>query len=241
MTWRRYLAFFMVIVGLRALGEHFGQRWDAYLLAFVVVTLLAGGFYNRSRWHGTLKRLGYGSDTERAKILQDLADKDLAVSWYAAHETGIEPLPVAPQEGTFSYPPGSRSLLTFQFWACVLFAGGFLRPIITEGSTDPANDWVLFVLGLVFLGGAAMAIARSRRVGRSVTIDAHGVRETLRDHVTGEITWEKLGLIRRRRAGGLEFRSLDGRRLIIYPQLRGYGNFVMLLRAFLQAGAPDAG
>ena len=197
--------------------------------------------YDHSWWSNLLDRLGRGSDAERREILQGLAAEDLAVAWYAAREMGLEAPPVEAKAATFSYPPGSRILIAILFWLCILFAVGFLWAVVRTGGEDPGNGWVLFILGLLFLGGAAGHHSRSKWVGRQITIDEAGVREILDQRVTTAIRWDRLSRLRTRYLGGVVLESVDRQRLVIRPVLHGYGDFIMLLGAFLKSLRDPAG
>ena len=235
---RRFLFVIGLLVLFRALGQLFGEVPDTVFVGGIVVLFFGGILYQRSWWASILDRLGRGSDEERRAIMERLAADDLAVAWRAGQETGLFTVTALPQAATFNYPPGSRFIISVYFWLITVFAFGFLWAVVRHGGEDPANGWVLFILGLCLLGWAAALNTRLQWLGRQIIIDENGVRELMKDQVTTDIRWNRLSRVRLRRLGGIEFRTVDKERLIVRKDLLGYGNFIMVLSAFLRQLAP---
>ena len=238
MNWRPFLFVIGLFVLFRALGQLFGDSFDTFFVGGIVVLFFGGILYERSWWSNILDRLGRGSDEERRAIMEGLAAKDLAVAWRAGQETGLFTVTALPQAARFIYPEGSRFFVSVHFWLLTVFAVGFLWGVVRHGGEDPANGWVLFILGLCLLGWAAALHTRLQWLGRQIMIDEYGVRELMNDRVTTDIRWNRLFRVRLRRLGGVEFRTVDKDRLIVRKDLLGYGNFIMVLSAFLRQLAP---
>lgn len=238
MAWRRFLFIIGMLVLFRVLGQLFGESFDKFLVGGIVVLFFGGMLYQRSSWSSLLDRLGRGSDEERREIIERLAATDLAAAWRAGYESGLFTVTALPRAARFNYPTGSRFILSVYFWVLTVFAVGFLWGVVRHGAEDPANGWVLFILGLCLLGFAAVFHTRLQWMGRQIAIDEYGVRELLNDQVTTDIKWNRLYRVRLRRLGGVELRTVDKDRLIVREDLLGYGNFVMVLAAFLKQLSP---
>jgi len=214
MTWFQFIAYLAIASGVRWLLGRMTPHADEYLVGGLLLIGVAWVIYRRTRGHAMLDLWLRSTDADRKSLTPALMD--------AVGLLPQLPVPVTPEERlTFRYPPVSRGLLTFQFWLCVVFGAGILRPLISEGTAGPGNDWVLFLLAGIFILSAFGARRQLRWAGDLVIVDAEGLAVDRGRRGIERIAWSELAGVRRWRGfKPLIFSSSDGREIIVWPELK---------------------
>ena len=219
MTWLQYLSFLAAITGVRWALNELTPHGDDYLFGGIIIGCLAWIIYQRFRAHALLDLWFRSSDADREALGPALMDA-----------VGLRPrlpVPVNPEDRlTFQYPSASRGYLTLQFWLCVIFGAGMLRPILSAENVEPSNGWVLFILGCVFTLAAYWTSRQLRFVGDSVIVDAYGIEVQRGKRVRERIEWSELTQVGRTRGGRpLIFGAEDGRKITVWAELIDHVQF----------------
>jgi hypothetical protein len=235
MTWLRYLSFLAVAVFLRALLARFSTRPDQWLLLGSLGFGIAYILYDRGRWQSLLDRAGRATGPELDRLQAQASIEERAALQVQGALLPSDALGELEGTETFAYPPGSPLLLALLGGVCVLFGVGMLAPLVRGQLDDPANDWTLFIVGLLFLLAARGYSIMATFVGKTVRVDEQGLHETTRAGQTTTLRWS--ALLRPRRhllSGSIAFTDPSGSTIVVSPRLRGYARFLFRVVAQLR-------
>jgi hypothetical protein len=238
MTWLQYLAYLVVGVTLRAVAARFTPNPDQWLLAGFFVAWLGFIAWDRGRWRTRLDQAGRASPADLAAFEASIPLEERAALQLEGALGASDVFRELETPEIFSYPPGSATLLGFLFWLCCLFSAGMFLPLIAGPIDDPANDWVLFTLGLLFLFAGLGYRSMARTIGRTIRIDSTGVTEVTRSGAQTHVAWRSLAAAAPVRfSGGFRFRDISGTSITVEATLRGYTRFLLKAAAYLRASA----
>jgi hypothetical protein len=215
---------------LRAVFTQFGPAGDVYLLALVVGTLMSYERWRRRR----------GSDV--IALGEQLAALEPATGRPAPEATTL--LPTSDSEATylvFTYPAASRLGAYLGAVLCAFFGIGFLLSLILHPTDDPANSWVLFIIGVLSLVGLVWSGWKLSWIGASVAVSGS---DLVHRSPTGRLTrlpWETLTRITRDRfPRAITFWGPGGTQIRIYSPIAENGALHQAVRAILQPPGADA-
>ena len=222
-------------MALRAVAARFTPNPDQWLLASFLGCGVAYLAWDRGRWRTRLDQAGRATPSELAALQQGIPVEERAALQASGMPVASDPLADLESPETFVYPPGSRSLSGVLFWACCAFSAGMFLPLVRGTLNDPGNDWVLFLLGCLFLLAALGYRRQTRFLGRQVTVDGAGLTDRSPSGAAIHISWASLqGARRLPFSRGFVFRDVSGVTIEVGPHLRGYGRFLWRVVAFLR-------
>jgi hypothetical protein len=224
-----WLAVVAGLIAFRALLGLLGPHADGYLLVGLLGAWLGVFVWRRSRARG-------------AEYLRSLGVPD-PVSPPPTQPPPPElnpPSPEAPAQVTdfvFTYPPNSRLRATLAVLFFGIFGLGFLLPLLRGSEDDPANGWLLFILGTLSLTTATLSVRQLSWTGCIIGLNATGLfHQDHKGRVTS-IPWRDLRRVRTQRFPYLMiFTGVDGTRIHAYPEMIGYSTFQRLVAQTLGVG-----
>ena len=232
MTWSRMLGFLLAAAGLRWVAGHLWPNADAYVLAGAALLWLIVAVHRRTRGYGIADALNHATDQERETLLAKLT-----------------PAPAPQGEGTrtltleealtdtlrFTYPKGSRSFTTFQFWLCIVFGGGLLLPLALGRVTDPSDSWILFLLGSLLVLAGLGHRRRLRWLRTEVALGPDGLTMIDPRGRARGLTWAGICTMKQRVwVQVLEFETPERTTIRVWPELIAYSQFVALAKEHLR-------
>jgi hypothetical protein len=226
------LGYLLAAGGLRWVAHHWWADADAYLAAGIVGVWLLLAFHPRTRGYAIADYLNRATDAEREALLAKLQPKRPSTDLETRTLTLAEALD---DTLTFTYPTGSRSFTTFQFWLCALLGGGFLAPLALGRVTDPGDGWILFLLG----GWSALAGAGHRRrlcwLGTELSVGPDALIEVDARGRSRLLSWRQIAALKEARWSRiLELHVLDAAPLRVWPDLIARAQFVRLVEEHLR-------
>ena len=232
MSWSRIFGYLLAAGGLRWIAAHLWPDADAYLAAGAVGIWLLASFHRRTRGYAIADALKRGTDAEREALLAKLHPTQANPATEARTLTLEEAL----QETlTFTYPKGSRSFASFQFWGCVVLGCFFLAPLGLGRVTDPADGWILFFLG----GGMVLAGTGHRRrlrwLGTELSVGPKGLTKSESKGRSRTVQWSEVANIAEGRwSSTVQFQAVDMPPMTVWPELIGHDQFIGLVEAHLR-------
>jgi hypothetical protein len=237
-TWSRMLGYLLAAAGLRWVAHHWWADADAYLAAGVIGVWLVLAFHRHTRGYAIADALNRATDDQREALLARLQPRGPSAD--------LEPPTLTLEEAlndtlTFTYPKGSRSFTTFQFWLCALLGGGFLAPLALGRITDPGDGWILFLLG----GWIALAGAGHRRrlrwLGTELSVGPDAVTEVDAKGRSRHLSWPRIAAIREARWSRiLELQAIEAPPIRVWPELVARDQFVSLVEEHLRSAGRRA-
>jgi len=214
MTWLQFLGYLAAFMGARWALNEMTPHGDVYFFSGLIICQIGWSLYRRSRIQALMSLWFRSSDAEREALMPTL------LSAVGMSPTLSAPV-VAEDRLIFEYPStASRGGLTVLFWICVVFAVGMLRPILSSDNLDPANEWMLFILGCMLALGGYWISRKLRYVGDLVIVDEFGLEVQRGKRVRERISWSEITQV----GGGqsslpLVFGAEDGRKITVWPEL----------------------
>lgn len=200
------------LVLLRVVFTQFGPIGDFYLLVLVVSTAIAWERRQRRRG-GDVMALGEQLAALQASSPHPPLDDDDDAPPRSDDEPGATYL-------VFAYPTASRIRAYLAALLCGFFGIGFLLSLVLHPTDDPANSWLLFVLGVACLTGLLWSAWQLSWIGASIAVSAADL--ILRSH-SGHLTrlpWTALTRITRQRfPRSLTFWGGDNGPIRVYPPI----------------------
>src|SRR4051794_34525936 len=151
MTWLRWAAFALALIGLRWVIAHRGEDAAAYILAPLFGVVLLAAYFRHARKQHTELTIMQAEPDERAALLAAMSPARAAEVRFTLRSFADIDLSAAPSSAEFGYPVAPRRLTAVLFWAGVICTAGLLLPIIRGQADWSSTLMLLIVAGIFFL------------------------------------------------------------------------------------------